>query len=229
MFRNFISYLQGDMSFLEVLISLCSVIFVLFCTLPIHEYAHAKVATWLGDDTPRLTGRLTLNPLKHLDPFGSILILLFGFGYAKPVQVNMRNFKNPRGGMALTAIAGPLANILTAFIFMLIYNIIAIFYMRNLSYVLLSIMLFFRFATTINIWLGVFNLLPIPPLDGSRILGLLIPSKYYYKIMQYERYIMIITLILIFTGVLLTPLSFLANAVYSGINTATAWIVNLFV
>ncbi len=229
MIRDFFDYLQGEMTFLELLISLCAILFVLFCTLPIHEFAHAKVATWLGDQTPRLSGRLTINPLKHLDPIGSIMIFLVGFGYAKPVQVNMRNFKNPRGGMALTALAGPLSNIITAFFFMLIYNILLVYFLRGQSPVLASIMTFFSFAAIINISLGVFNLLPIPPLDGSRLLTLLIPARHYYKIMQYERYIMIGVLVLIFTGVLSTPLMWLSGFVFTGINRISSLIVNLFV
>ncbi|HOD03011.1 MAG: putative zinc metalloprotease [Firmicutes bacterium ADurb.Bin300] len=228
MIRDFFNYLQGEMTFLEVLISLCAVLFVLFCTLPIHEFAHAKVATWLGDQTPRLSGRLTLNPFRHLDPIGSLMILLVGFGYAKPVQVNMRNFKNPRGGMALTAIAGPLSNIIAAFFFMLIYNILLFFYVSSQSPVIASIMMFLSFAAIINISLGVFNLLPIPPLDGSRILTLLIPARHYYKVMQYERYIMIGVLVLIFTGVLSTPLTRLSGLVFTGINRVASLIVNLF-
>ncbi len=229
MIRDIIDYFRGDITFLDVLISTCATLFVLFCTLPVHEFAHAKVATWLGDDTPRLTGRLTLNPFKHLDPIGSAMILIAGFGYAKPVQVNMRRFKNPRGGMALTAIAGPLSNILTAFLFLLIYGILNVFQQRSGSYILLSIMAFFSFAAIINIGLGIFNLLPIPPLDGSRILTLLIPGKYYYKVMQNERYIMIAVLVLIFTGVLTKPLQYLSGLVYALLSLAASGIVGLFV
>lgn len=105
--------------------------FVVFCTLPIHEYAHAWMSTRLGDDTARLSGRLTLNPLAHIDPIGAVMILLIGFGYAKPVPVNMRNFKNPKRDMALTALAGPVSNLLMALFFMVIYNILAFFCQRE--------------------------------------------------------------------------------------------------
>lgn len=228
MIKELFGYFRGDVSFLEMLISLCAIIFVLFCTLPIHEWAHAKVATMLGDDTPRLTGRLTINPLKHLDPIGSLMILLVGFGYAKPVQVNMRNFKNPRVGMAITAFAGPLSNLIMSFLFLLLFNIFSVFYIKSGAAILNSMMVFFSFAAIINIGLGVFNLLPIPPLDGSRILTLLIPSKYYYKIMQYERYIMYAVLFLIFTGVLTKPLSVLVRLIYLLISKFSFNIVALF-
>lgn len=228
MIRELFEYFRGEITFLEVIISLSATVFVLFCTLPIHEWAHAKVATMLGDDTPRLMGRLTINPVKHLDPIGSLMILLVGFGYAKPVQVNMRKFKNPRVGMALTAAAGPGANITMSFIFLLFYNIFLALYIKSGFEILNSMVIFFSFAAVINIGLGVFNLLPIPPLDGSRILTLLIPSKYYYKIMRYERYIMYAVLFLIFTGVLTRPLSFLVNVLYLIINKAALKIVALF-
>ena len=106
---------------LEVLVSLMARVFVIFCVMPIHEFAHAFVAYKLGDDTARLSGRLTLNPLAHVDLVGALMIFLVGFGYAKPVPVNPRNFKNPKGGMAVTALAGPISNLIMAFIFLLPY------------------------------------------------------------------------------------------------------------
>lgn len=195
-----------DFDMLDLIIKLFSRLFVVFCTMPIHEYAHALIATKLGDQTPRLAGRLTLNPMAHISPMGAIMIFLFGFGYAKPVSVNPRNFKDSKKGMALTAIAGPISNLIMGFIFI----VLAVVY-ANLSHaetiLYNAIFSFLLFAGTINVNLAVFNLLPIPPLDGSRILQLLIPAKYYYKFLEYERYIVIIVFILIATGVLSGPLS----------------------
>lgn len=195
-----------DFDMLDLIIKLFSRLFVVFCTMPIHEYAHALIATKLGDQTPRLAGRLTLNPMAHISPMGAIMIFLFGFGYAKPVSVNPRNFKDSKKGMALTAIAGPISNLIMGFIFI----VLAVVY-ANLSHaetiLYNAIFSFLLFAGTINVNLAVFNLLPIPPLDGSRILQLLIPAKYYYKFLEYERYIVILVFILIATGVLLGPLS----------------------
>lgn len=195
-----------DFDMLDLIIKLFSRLFVVFCTMPIHEYAHALIATKLGDQTPRLAGRLTLNPMAHISPMGAIMIFLFGFGYAKPVSVNPRNFKDSKKGMALTAIAGPISNLIMGFIFIALAVVYA-----NLSHaetiLYNAIFSFLLFAGTINVNLAVFNLLPIPPLDGSRILQLLIPAKYYYKFLEYERYIVILVFILIATGVLSGPLS----------------------
>ncbi len=208
------SILRGA-SGIEIAILFLARLFVVFCTLPVHEYAHAFVADKLGDKTARLSGRLTLNPLAHIDILGAIMILFVGFGYAKPVPVNPRNFKNPKKGMALTALAGPFSNILMAVVFMFLSNVLSLF---GSSLFVQAFYVFFSFAASINIGLAVFNLIPIPPLDGSRVLELLIPDKYYYKFAQYERYIVIVIFGLIIFGVLDAPLAFLQNHLYSALN-----------
>lgn len=208
------SILRGA-SGIEIAILFLARLFVVFCTLPVHEYAHAFVADKLGDKTARLSGRLTLNPMAHIDILGAIMILFVGFGYAKPVPVNPRNFKNPKKGMALTALAGPFSNILMAVIFMFLSNVLSLF---GSSLFVQAFYVFFSFAASINIGLAVFNLIPIPPLDGSRVLELLIPDKYYYKFAQYERYIVIVIFGLIVFGVLDAPLAFLQNHLYSALN-----------
>lgn len=194
---------------LDLVINLCASLFVMFCVMPIHEFAHAYVATKLGDQTARLSGRLTLNPLAHVDPFGALLILLAGFGYAKPVPVNPRNFKNSKKGMALTALAGPMSNLIMSFIFIVCFCAVYRFgnvntQTQNFSY---AIAVFFMYAAQLNISLAVFNFIPIPPLDGSRIISLILPNKYYYKLMSYERYIVYIVLILAATGALNVPIT----------------------
>lgn len=180
-------------------------LFVVFCTMPVHECAHAFMADRLGDSTARLSGRMSLNPMRHIDPMGAVMLVLIGFGYAKPVPVNPRNFKNPKAGMALTALAGPVANLLMAVVFIFLQNLVG---MLPASNVLASaVYTFLLYAAIINLQLAVFNLIPIPPLDGSRLLQLLIPSKYYYKFLRYERYIVLVVFLLLFLGVLSGPIS----------------------
>ncbi len=196
---------------MELIISLCARVFIIFCVLPIHEFAHGYVANKLGDPTARLSGRLTLNPLAHIDPLGSLMIILVGFGYAKAVPVNIANFKigKRKRYMAITAIAGPVSNLIMAFIFMFLYCLI--YYKFAVSELMVYIALFFMYAAMVNISLAVFNLIPIPPLDGSRILSAVLPDRTYYKLMQYERYIVLGVFALIFLGVLDTPLAIITS------------------
>ena len=203
--------ISGQADFIHLLITLGALVYVVFCTSPLHEYAHAFVAVKLGDNTPRISGRLTINPMAHITPVGALMIFLFGFGYAKPVPVRMRNFKKPKRDMALVALAGPLCNIIQAFIYMFLFAAITSVNSSNegINY----IAYFFFMASSINVSLGVFNLLPIPPLDGSRIATALLPAKYYFKIMQYERQIMIVLFILLFTGILTGPLNYLSDLI----------------
>lgn len=208
-----LSLLRGGFDPLEMIISLFVLAFVVFCTMPVHEFAHAFVATKLGDKTPKHTGRLTLNPMAHISPLGAIMILVCGFGYAKPVSVNARNFKNPKVGMALTALAGPISNLLMAFVFIFLSNVVLVLASNttiNIT-ILSAIYTFLYLAARINVNLAVFNLLPIPPLDGSRIFQILIPNKYYYKMLEYERYIVIIVFILLYLDILTIPINFLSN------------------
>ncbi len=199
---------QGE--YMQAVIVILARAFVVFCCLPIHELAHGWVANKLGDNTAKLQGRLTFNPLAHLSPIGTIMIFLFGIGYANPVPVNANNFKNPKRDMALTALAGPTSNVMMAFIYVFIYYAIGRFVGAQ-STVGSAVMYFFYFAASVNVTLAVFNLLPIPPLDGSKVLAAVLPYKQYVKYMQYERYVMIGLMILLFTGVLNGVISGLAS------------------
>lgn len=185
--------------------------FVVFVCSPVHELSHAYAAYKLGDDTAKRDGRLTFNPIKHIDPIGMLMILVFGFGYAKPVPVNFNRLGNPKRDGALVALAGPASNIVMSFIFGFLYGATQKGYAVTDASVLEIISFFFYFAAYINIALAVFNLLPIPPLDGSKILAGILPDKLYWKYMQYERYAMIIVLLLLFTNILNRPLLFLEN------------------
>ena len=203
-----IQYLMHK-DFVSAAIALLSGIFILLVMLPVHEFAHAFAANKLGDPTAKYNGRLTLNPFKHLDFIGAMLLLFFGFGWAKPVPVNQHNFKNPKADMAITAFAGPLSNLIMGFLMLLLLNIINIFYIN------IYINLFFTYAAMININLAIFNLVPVPPLDGSRLLFAFLPDRLYYKLQQYEMLFSIIILALIMTGGLSRPLSFISGRSHS--------------
>lgn len=172
----------------EILLSLVA---AMTCIM-IHEISHGFAALLLGDKTAKQMGRLSLNPLKHIDPIGLLAFAIFRFGWAKPVQIDPRNFKNPKSGMALTALAGPLSNIVLALLMMLILGFVLPF----VSTSSLIVLLLERIAS-ISIFLGVFNLVPIPPLDGSKVLFAVASDALWVKLMRFEQYGFIVLLVLI--------------------------------
>lgn len=215
--------------FTYILSILLAVVPSLLC-ITLHEISHGLVAYKLGDDTAKSRGRLSLNPLKHLDPVGLLMMLVFHVGWAKPVPVNMYKFKNPKRGMAVTALAGPLSNLIIAVIFMLIYG--AAFIPLNQSSVGQYFLQMIQLTAALSIGLAIFNLLPIPPLDGSKVLFSLLRDEDYYKLMRYERYGGMIMLILVATGVLGRPLNYAIDLVYSWLvplaQAACAGVIYLF-
>ena len=194
-----LSLLLSGGDFLSILATLLLTLPIMMLALSVHETAHGFVAWRCGDNTAYNLGRLTLNPIRHLDPVGFLCLLIFGFGWAKPVPINTRNFRNPKRGMALSALAGPVANLLLGLVCTLLYGVcwgaVSYFsYTQGVSdflYTLLSLLTeALWYGAYINFVYMVFNMIPIPPFDGSRVALAFLPAKTYFGLMRYERQIM---------------------------------------
>ncbi len=189
---------------------------VLFTAITVHECAHGYVAYKLGDPTAKYGGRLTLNPIAHLDPFGALCMVLFGFGWAKPVPINPMYFRDRKKGSALTALAGPVANVVLAFastIFAALYY--AFVFVKFPGFLTNFIFTVFVQLAFVNISFAVFNLIPFPPLDGSKILGMFLSYQNYNKLLMYERYGFPVLMILSITGILGKILGFFITPLYN--------------
>ena len=194
----------------------------LIIALALHEYAHARAAVAMGDFTPRLMGRLTLNPLAHIDPIGLAMLFIARFGWAKPVVINPNNFRDRKKGEILVALAGPAMNFLLAFIALGVMVFLTHTLRMEMSYGLRAVL---WLIVVYNINFGVFNLIPLPPLDGSRILMAVLPYEMQYRFASLERYSMIIFIIFIATPILsyiLVPIAQFLLGLFSGI-----WLVLL--
>lgn len=196
---------------------------VVVTALPIHELAHGWVADKLGDPTARKSGRLTMNPFAHLDLFGTLALVVFGFGWAKPIPIDSRNFKNPKRDMALSALAGPASNIAIAFLLTVIFKIYTFFGGMNTDAGFMVGQILYTILIT-NITLAVFNLLPVPPLDGAKILEAILPLSVRVKMYRYEKYFYVTLILLLFLGILQIPLNFLANLIWTALNWMTAFV-----
>ena len=217
--------LSGDIT--SALMTLILVIPTVLMALTFHEFAHGWMANKLGDPTAKVLGRLTLNPLKHLDLFGTLAMLVAGFGWAKPVPVNTRYFKKPKRDMALTAAAGPIMNFTMSFIGLVLYAVCYLV-LPNVMIADAALTFFYYFAF-LNAYLALFNLIPVPPFDGSRIFYVFLPQKFYWGVMKHERQIMIITLIILvaLSRFDLNPMSYIVEAYINGVLTLFIVIINL--
>ena len=199
---------------------------VFLTAIPFHEAAHAYASNKLGDPTAKNMGRLTLNPVAHFDIMGALCMLLTGIGWAKPVPINAYNFRDRKKGMALSAAAGPLSNLLLAFLSLIIAKII--FYTDASGTVASTLFTIFTTMTNINIMLAIFNLMPFPPFDGSRIFAIFLPQNLYFKIMDYEQYIFWGVFALLIFGVFDKPLYYLNGVVYNALLYLTGFVELIF-
>ena len=222
-------FLQPGVTLETVFMRVLSVLVIILLVLPLHECAHAWVAYRMGDSTAKNRGRLTLNPLPSIDPIGALCILLFGFGWAKPVPVDSRYFtKNAKAKMALTALAGPVSNLLAAFVGALIFYLIAFLTGYSTSVIMSYVATFFLYYITININLAVFNLIPLPPLDGSRILGAFLSDRALRTYYRYQNVFVMLMFVLLLTGALSGPLGIVQNFFYRIIITLAKLPFQLF-
>lgn len=214
----------GSVSDEAILMQIIATLFVIFCILPLHEFAHGWMAEKLGDHTARAAGRLTMNPIASLDPFGALFLLLFGFGWAKPVPVNPWNFKKPKRDMAITALAGPVSNLLAALVGGILYFALYLFVLPSASTsVFIAVDAFLSAYIVINVSLAVFNLLPVPPLDGSRVVSAFLSDRAMAAYYRYQNAIVMVLFLLLFSGVLDSPLNIAQNAALDGI----LWLASL--
>ncbi len=218
-FRAWLAQLQFDGVWQTAVLVAASLLCITF-----HETCHGLAAYRLGDNTAKRMGRLSLNPLKHVDLMGLIMMALFRFGWAKPVPVDMRNFKNPKAGMALTALAGPVSNVVLAYAAVVLCNFVMFLADRlGSTWLLLALAQFFVYVEIISAGLAVFNVFPIPPLDGSKVLFALLSDRAYDQLMRYEKYGMGLLMALLVTGAIDRPLGAMRDWLLTWLNSLGAW------
>ena len=218
-FRAWLAQLQFDGVWQTAVLVAASLLCITF-----HETCHGLAAYRLGDNTAKRMGRLSLNPLKHVDLMGLIMMALFRFGWANPVPVDMRNFKNPKADMALTALAGPVSNVVLAYAAVVLCNFVMFLADRlGSTWLLLALAQFFVYVEIISAGLAVFNVFPIPPLDGSKVLFALLSDRAYDRLMRYEKYGMGLLMALLVTGAIDRPLGAMRDWLLTWLNSLGAW------
>ncbi len=227
-----LSYLLNGGDWRSFLIELLISLPIIFLSLSVHETAHGLVAYKLGDPTARSLGRLTLNPLKHIDPIGFICMLLCGFGWANPVPINTRNFKKPRRDMAISALAGPLSNVALAFIFAFLSAGLGLAFSLMNKTLPIYVDFFLMCGVSMNATLAVFNLFPIPPLDGSKILYAFLPQRLTMWMIKNERVISIVLMVVLILSPVVDILSSLVSLpiflAAEGIFVLIRYLISLF-
>lgn len=215
-FLRWVEQLQFDFLLETLMLAAASVLCV-----AVHETCHGLCALWMGDDTAKRMGRLSLNPLRHVDPVGLVMMVIARFGWAKPVPVNMHKFRRPKLGMAVTALAGPVSNVLLMLLVALVRAGLIVLSFKAPSNVLQQCILFTEYVIILSAGLAVFNLFPVPPLDGSKVLFSVLPDRAYSFLMRYERYGMILLMVLLLTNILDTPLIWLRGCLLDALNFVT--------
>lgn len=213
-----LEFIQNRSSFsvLDLLFMVIGYSIIILFILPVHEFAHAWAAHLCGDDTAKWNGRLTLNPFAHLTAWGTAMLVLCGIGYAKPVPVNSYNLRNPKRDMIFISLAGPMSNLLMAIAAAGIYKICTLV-VTDIAVLSLLFLVLIRIIMSVNVGLAVFNLLPVPPLDGSRLWSSLLPRRLAFTLEQYSRQITMVLFVLLLLGVLDRPLQFLNSLFFLGI------------
>lgn len=215
-----------NMSIPQVIIYILAVLFA----MSFHEMAHSLASSFLGDQMARTRGRVSLNPFAHIDWTGFACLLLFGFGWAKPVPVDPWKYKDPKAGMAWTAFAGPLANFILSFLCVFVYFLLAVLAPSFVSGSIGSFIESLLMTTaSLSAGFGIFNLIPIPPLDGARIFWAFLPDREYFKINESRPWMTILFLVLIVSGILNSPLAAMRSTLLQWMANASIWIIQLFV
>lgn len=221
-----ISDFLNNMDWWGLLTLLISAAAALLC-ITLHELSHGFVAWRLGDPTAKNAGRLTLNPIRHLDVVGLLMMLVAKVGWAKPVPVDMRYFRHPKSGMAITALAGPVSNFILAYLALLVRAAVLPFYMMSGTTALYLAVDFTETLAILSTGLGIFNLIPVPPLDGSKVLEGILPDRVYYTILRYENLGMLLLMVVLFTGITDAPLWAARSWVLNTMAEGTVWLFEL--